>query len=102
MVIKANLPVGGLHQVPVPMGSRLVYLSSQNAASEVHLWYEAEWAADGADEHETTVRNLRAFATGEPIADEGLRFIGTALSPDHGVALHVYEQQDPVRRAPYL
>jgi hypothetical protein len=77
----------------VPNGSRVVHVASETlnpgSLSEpgVSLWFEVPNA-----DADREFRVFEVFGTGHNIPDGAGAFVGTALIPDHGLVLHVYER----------
>jgi hypothetical protein len=72
------------HEVSIHGPARVLHVDCQDDYGTVYLWAEVDIEGTG-----DTVRNMRAFATGQAIPD-GASYVGTALTGPF--VWHVYAE----------
>ena len=82
------LTAGGGQIFDVPVGAVFRHCDAQG--STIGIWLEVPDRSAPAER-----RWFRAYATGQPIEEAGLTYLGTVLFDGGAFVLHVYEQPMP-------
>jgi hypothetical protein len=87
-MFKFVVPVGGEHDVPMPIGATIRHVAFQGSPRNLTFWAEVS-ATDMPKEF----RRFHVAMTGEGIVRSRSTYVGTALNQDGSFVGHLYEVQ---------
>ncbi len=92
-IYKYPLEICNKQDIILPLGAKIIKFDIQQPEKDFHPYFPTIWAIVDTKEYRNKDRTFFLLGTGHPLPDEPIVHIGSAMTRDHKLVLHLFESE---------